>query len=92
MIPECPAATWSRLRGAGQLSHRLELTCEKRSYESISDARNVRVISLADQSWFTEEFLPIAMDQNISPKMYSGVIVPHDFNGFGASSIRLRSG
>ena len=63
----------------------LELSREKRIYKSVSDARNMRVISLADQRWFAEEFLPLAMDLDISSKFYSGVIVPKDY--FGRQSL-----
>lgn len=63
----------------------LELSREKRIYKSISDARNMRVISLADQRWLAEEFLPLAMDLGISSKYYSGTIMPQDF--FGRQSL-----
>ncbi len=76
-------ATSAAFRAACMRS--LELTREKRTYKSISDARNMRVISLADQRWVAEEFLPLAMDLNISAKFYSGTIVPLDF--FGRQSL-----
>ena len=63
----------------------LDLTREKRLYKSIADARQMRVIGLSDQKWFTEEFLPMTVGLNISPRSYSAVIVPNDF--FGRQSL-----
>ena len=63
----------------------LELSRERRIYKSISDAHNMRVISLADQRWLAEEFLPMMLDMGISPKFYSGTIMPNDY--FGRQSL-----
>ncbi len=63
----------------------LELMREKRIYKGISDARHLRVVSISDQRWFTEEFLPLVIALDISPKLYSAVIVPTDF--FGRQSL-----
>ena len=65
----------------------LALTRDRALYKSISDARQMRVISLADQKWLAEEFFPAALDLRISPRYYSGVIVPHDF--FGRQSLDI---
>lgn len=63
----------------------LELAREHRTFKGISDARQMRVISLADQKWFTDELLPMIMELHISPVMYSAVVVPSDF--FGRQSL-----
>lgn len=68
----------------------LELVSEKRLTKGLSDARHLRVISVADQEWFTNDYLPMALALNLGPS-YSAVIVPHDF--FGKQSLdSLRGG
>lgn len=62
-----------------------ELTRQHRLSKGISDARNLRIISLADQQWFLEEYLPMVLDLRISTNYYSAVLMPKDF--FGRQSI-----
>ena len=63
----------------------LDLTRERGIHKSISDARNMRVIPLADQQWFTEELLPQLVTLSSKPTYYSAVIMPLDF--FGRQSL-----
>lgn len=62
-----------------------ELTREHRLSKGISDARNLRIISLTDQQWFLEEYLPMVLDLRISTNYYSAVLMPKDY--FGRQSI-----
>ncbi len=62
-----------------------DLMQQRRLFKGISDARNLRIIGLADQQWFTEEFLPMVLSLEINPIFYSAVIMPNDF--FGRQSL-----
>ena len=63
----------------------LDLMRERRFSKGISDARNLRIISLADQQWFTEEYVPMVLELGLSPVLYSAVVLPKDF--FGRQSL-----
>ncbi len=63
----------------------LDLMRERRFSKGISDARNLRIISLADQQWFTEEYVPMVLELGLSPVLYSAVVLPRDF--FGRQSL-----
>jgi hypothetical protein len=63
----------------------LELMQARSLYKGISDARNLRIIGMADQQWFTEEFVPQVLSLGLSPVFYSAVVVPNDF--FGRQSL-----
>ena len=62
-----------------------ELMRQHRLSKGISDARNLRIISLTDQQWFTDEYLPMVFGLQISSTYYSAVIVPKDY--FGRQSL-----
>ncbi len=61
-----------------------ELMREHRFTLGISDARHLRIISLADQQWFMDEYVPLVRALGLGA-LYSAVIMPLDF--FGRQSV-----
>lgn len=52
------------------------LTRTHRLSKSINDARQLRIISLDDQQWFLEEYLPMVVELRLSSHYYSASLLP----------------
>lgn len=57
------------------------LARDRRLAKSINDARLLRILSLADQQWFLEEYLPMVLDLRISSHYYSASLMPKAYFG-----------
>lgn len=66
-----------------------ELIRKHRLPLGISDARHLRIISLADQQWFMSEHVPLLRALGLGT-LYSAVIMPLDF--FGRQSVNALTG